>query len=234
METEQPFQVGLLVFPMLTQLDLMGPYEVFQRMPGAHVHLIAKTLEPVASEHGLAITPTVTFSSSPPLDLLIVPGGFGVNELLVDDETLAFVRRAAERARYLGAVCTGSLVLGAAGLLVSRRATCHWMSIEFLEAFGAIPTRDRVVIDGKIATGGGVTAGIDFALTIVARVAGTRAAEAIQLAIEYAPQPPFDAVSPSRADPTLVDALRSQAAARQAERRKRVEQAAARLFRRSC
>lgn len=227
MANEQSFQVGLLVFPMLTQLDLTGPYEVFNRMPGAQVHLIAKTLEPVQSEHGLPITPTATFSSSPALDLLVVPGGFGVNELLVDQTTLTFIRNVAEHARYLGAVCTGSLVLGAAGLLMGKSATCHWMSIEFLEAFGAIPALDRVVIDGNVITGGGVTAGIDFALTVVGQVAGRRVAEEIQLAIEYNPVPPFSAGSPTTADPILVEALRSKGAARQDERRKLVAKAQA-------
>jgi len=229
MANDQPFHIGLLIFPQLTQLDLTGPYEVFNRMPGARVHLIAKTLEPVRSEHGLPIPPTATFSSTPALDLLVVPGGFGVNELLVDPATLSFVREAAERARYVGAVCTGSLVLGAAGLLVGRRATCHWMSVEFLEAFGAIPVRDRVVIDGKLATGGGVTAGIDFALTIVGLVAGRSVAEEIQLAIEYSPAPPFNAGSPATADPILVEALRSKWAASQNERRELVARAAALL-----
>jgi cyclohexyl-isocyanide hydratase len=229
MANEQPFHAGLLAFPMLTQLDLTGPYEVFNRMPGAHVHLIAKTLDPVPSEHGLPILPTVSFASSPELDLLVIPGGFGVNELLIDQTTLTFVRDAAEHARYMGAVCTGSLVLGAAGLLLGKRATCHWMSVEFLEAFGAIPATDRVVIDGNIVTGGGVTAGIDFALTVVAEVAGRNVAEEIQLAIEYDPRPPFHAGSPDTADPALVKALQSKWENRQEERRARVAQAAASL-----
>jgi cyclohexyl-isocyanide hydratase len=230
MPNEQGFDVGLLVFPMLTQLDLTGPYEVLNRMPGAQVHLIAKSLDPIPSEHGLPITPTTTFSSCPALDLLVIPGGPGVNQLLIDQGTLTFVRNSAEHARYLGAVCTGSLVLGAAGLLRGKRATCHWMSVAFLEAFGAIPALDRVVIDGKIITGGGVTAGIDFALAVVAQVAGRSVAEEIQLAIEYSPAPPFNAGSPTTADPDLVKTLQSKWAARQDERRKLVAQAAASLL----
>jgi cyclohexyl-isocyanide hydratase len=229
MANEQPFQAGLLVFPMLTQLDLTGPYEVLSRMPGARVHLIGKTLDAVASEYGLPIAPTVSFADCPALDLLVIPGGFGVNEILVDQTTLAFVRTAAENLRYLGSVCTGSLILGAAGLLVGKRATCHWMSVGFLEAFGAIPVRERVVIDGSLVTGGGVTAGIDFALTIVAEIAGREVAEEIQLAIEYDPMPPFDSGSPGTADPVLVKRLRSKWADRQDERRKRVGEAAASL-----
>jgi cyclohexyl-isocyanide hydratase len=229
MAIEQPFHAGLLVFPMLTQLDLTGPYEVFNRMPGAQVHLIAKTLDPVLSEHGLPITPTVSFSRCPALDLLVVPGGFGVNDLLIDPETLTFVRHAAEHARYVGSVCTGSLVLGAAGLLRGKRATCHWMSIGFLEAFGAIPVRERVVVDGSLVTGGGVTAGIDFALTVVGEVAGHEVAQEIQLAIEYNPMPPYDAGSPETAGPRLVEALQSKWARRQEERRQLVDQAAASL-----
>ena len=229
MANEQPFHAGLLVFPMLTQLDLTGPYEVLNRMPGAQVHLIGKTLDPVPSEHGLPIAPTVSFSGSPSLDLLVIPGGFGVNDLLIDQTTLTFVKNAAEHARYVGSVCTGSLVLGAAGLLVGKRATCHWMSIEFLEAFGAIPVGERVVIDGSLVTGGGVTAGIDFALTVVGEIAGRKVAEEIQLAIEYRPMPPFDAGSPDTADPVLVKTLRSKWARNQEERRERVNEAAALL-----
>jgi cyclohexyl-isocyanide hydratase len=229
MANEQPFHAGLLVFPKLTQLDLTGPYEVLNRMPGAQVHLIGKTLDAVPSEHGLPIAPTVSFSDCPALDLLVIPGGFGVNEVLVDQTTLAFVRKAAENVRYLGSVCTGSLVLGAAGLLVGKRATCHWMSVEFLKAFGAIPVRERVVIDGSLVTGGGVTAGIDFALTMVAEIAGREVAEEIQLAIEYDPMPPFDAGSPGTADPVLVKRLQSKWAGSQEERRKRVNEAAALL-----
>jgi cyclohexyl-isocyanide hydratase len=229
MGNEQPFHAGLLVFPMMTQLDLTGPYEVLNRMPGAQVHLIAKTLDPVPSEHGLPITPTASFSDIPALDLLVIPGGFGVNELLIDQPTLAFVRDAAEHARYVGSVCTGSLVLGAAGLLRGKRATCHWMSVEFLEAFGAIPVRERVVIDGNLVTGGGVTAGIDFALTIVGEAAGREIAEEIQLAIEYNPLPPFHAGSPDTADPATVEVLQSKWATRQQERRKYVDLAVASL-----
>jgi cyclohexyl-isocyanide hydratase len=228
MET-RVFRSGLLVFPNLTQLDMTGPYEVLARMPGAETLLLWKTLDPVVTERGLAILPSVTFAECPPLDLLLVPGGPGVNPLLEDAETLDFVRRAAAAARYVVSICTGALVLGAAGLLRGRRAATHWMSRDLLPAFGAEPSLERVVQDGSIITGGGVTAGIDVALTVVAEIAGRRAAEAIQLDIEYDPLPPFTAGSPERAEPALVEAARARAAARQRERAERVARAAARL-----
>jgi cyclohexyl-isocyanide hydratase len=227
--TDTPFRVGLLLFPQLTQLDMTGPYEVFARMPGAVIDVIAKTREPVASDQGLAIVPSASFDEVGQLDLLCVPGGPGIGPLLEDEETLAFLRRVAGNARYVTSVCTGALVLGAAGLLWGRRATTHWMSLELLEPFGATPVRDRVVRDGDVFTGGGVTAGIDFALTVAAEVAGEEAARAIQLFIEYAPAPPFDSGSPESADAALVARIRDGAAERQRERAERVARAAARL-----
>ena len=204
------FQVGFIVFPNLTQLDLAGPYEVFQRMPGARVHLISKTSDPVRSEHGLPIVPTTTFQQAPDLDMLVVPGGFGVNEAMLDDETRNYVGRAGQQCQFLGSVCTGSLLLGAAGLLKGRRATCHWMSLKYLANFGATPVSERCVWDGNLITGGGVTAGIDFALAVVAKLAGQQTAEEIQLAIEYAPEPPFNCGTPETAPPALVDSLVSK------------------------
>ena len=150
-----------------------------------------KSLDPVRSEHGLTILPDTTFADCPPLDLVLVPGGAGINPLLEDHEVLAFLRRAAAGARYVVGICTGSLVLGAAGLLRGRRAGTHWMSRDLLRAFGAEPVAERVVVDGNLFTGGGVTAGIDVALAVAAEIAGRAAAEAIQLAIEYDPMPPF-------------------------------------------
>ena len=229
MPEEERFDVGLLVFPNLTQLDMTGPYEVFCRMPGAKVHLIAPTLDPQPSEHGLPIQPTTTYAACPRLDALVVPGGFGVNALLNDDETLEFVREKAEGAAYLGSVCTGSLVLGAAGLLVGKRATSHWMSRDLLAELGAEPVAERVVVDGRIMTGGGITAGIDFALRMVEAIRGRAVAEEIQLAMEYDPSPPFGAGSPASADPGTVDALREKWAPYQDDRRRLVREAAAKL-----
>ncbi len=217
---------GMLVFPNMTQLDLTGPYEVLARLPGAETRLLWKNLDPVRSDHGLTILPDTSFADCPPLDLVFVPGGAGVNPLLEDDEVLTFLRRAAAGARYVVGVCTGSLVLGAAGLLRGRRATTHWMSRDLLHAFGAEPVAERVVVDGNLFTGGGVTAGIDVALTVAAEIAGRAVAEAIQLTIEYDPAPPFTSGSPERADPALVARVLDRAAARQRDRAERVARAA--------
>jgi len=217
--------IGFLLFPGTTQLDLTGPYEVFARLPGAQTYLVWKTLDPVRSEHGLELLPTVGFDTCPELDLLCVPGGPGVNELLTDATVLAFLRRQAGRARWVTAVCTGSLVLGAAGLLRGRRATTHWMSLDMLRAFGAEPVDERVVVDGNLVTGGGVTAGLDFALTLAAEIAGREVAEAIQLAIQYDPHPPLDAGTPQRAPAAVVAATRALAAERQRYRALQVERA---------
>jgi len=205
------FRIGFVLFPRLTQLDLTGPYEILSRMRDAETLLLAKTRDPVPAERGLSIVPTATFADCPPLDLVCVPGGVGVNDVLGDAEILGFLRKTAEHARYVTAVCTGSLALGAAGLLRGRRAACHWLSREALRKFGAEPTGERVTIDGNIITGGGVTAGIDFALRVVEELRGKAAAEAIQLMVEYDPHPPFDAGSPERAGPELVERIRRAA-----------------------
>lgn len=173
-----PFEIGLLLFPNITQLDLTGPYEVFIKFPNANVRLVWKTLAPVTAGGGMQIVPDTTFDDCPQLDFVCVPGGAGMNPLLNDDETLDFIRTQARHAKYVTSVCTGSLVLGAAGLLKGKKATSHWMSVDMLEAFGAIPVAERVVRDGNIITGGGITAGIDFSLTITAEVLGEDAARA--------------------------------------------------------
>ncbi len=210
-----PLHVGLLAFPNVQQLDLTGPYEVFASMPDTEVHLIWKAIVPITSATGLVLMPTTTFADCPQLDVICVPGGGGVNALLSDEETLAFVRTQASTARYVTSVCTGSLVLGAAGLLKGRRATSHWNAIDFLPAFGAEPVHARVVEDGNLITAGGVTSGIDFGLTIAARIAGQATAETIQLSLEYAPAPPFDAGTPETATPeTIANARAGMAASR--------------------
>jgi cyclohexyl-isocyanide hydratase len=224
-----PFHVGLLLFPDITQLDMTGPYEVFIKFPDARVDLIWKTREPVTAGGGMQIMPTMTFTDCPQLDLICVPGGAGMNALLNDDETLGFIRAQARGARYVTSVCTGALVLGAAGLLKGKRAATHWMSREMLSAFGATPVAERVVTDGNVITGGGVTAGIDFALTVAAQAFGPDLAKAIQLGIEYDPKPPFDVGSPERAGDELVAKTRAAAAKRQAERQAAVNLAAAKL-----
>jgi cyclohexyl-isocyanide hydratase len=227
--SELRFRSGMLVFPNLTQLDLTGPYEVLARLPEAETLLLWKTLDPVRSEHGMTILPMATFKSCPPLDLVFVPGGAGINPLLEDAEVLAFLRRAAAEARYVVGVCTGSLVLGAAGLLRGKRAATHWMSRDLLRSFGAAPIAERVVVDGNLFTGGGVTAGIDVALTVAAEIAGRAAAEAIQLGIEYDPAPPFASGSPEQADPAVLNAVLARAEPRQRDRAERVARAAAAL-----
>lgn len=197
-------EVGFLTFPQVQQLDLTGPYEVLASLPGTSCHLIWKTVEPIIASTGLVLMPTVDFANCPPLDVFCVPGGVGINPLLEDDEVLAFVQEQAENVRYLTSVCTGALVLGAAGLLRGKKATTHWSAVDFLPRFGAIPTEGRVVQDGNLFTAGGVTAGIDFGLTIVAEIAGQAAAETIQLGLEYRPAPPFNAGGPDIASPEVL------------------------------
>jgi len=224
--SETALRSGMVLFPHMTQLDLTGPYEVLARLPGAETRLVWKSLDPVRSENGLTILPDTTFADCPALDLILVPGGPGINPLLEDPDVLRFVRDAAARARFVVGICTGSLVLGAAGLLRGKRAGTHWMSRDLLRAFGAEPVAARVVADGNLFTGGGVTAGIDVALAVAAEIAGRTAAETIQLAIEYDPAPLFAAGSPKTADPALVARVRDQAAARQRDRAERVARAA--------
>jgi cyclohexyl-isocyanide hydratase len=205
-------EIGILVFPSVQQLDLTGPYEVFASVPGAKVHLIWKDRAPIVSATGLVLAPTMTFAECPALDVLCVPGGGGINALLTDAAVLEFLRAAAVRARYVTSVCTGALVLGAAGLLRGRRATTHWASHDFLAKFGAVPTQGRVVRDGNLFTAGGVTAGIDFGLTVVAEILGDAQAQAIQLALEYAPAPPFRAGTPDEAPPAVLAAAKERLA----------------------
>jgi cyclohexyl-isocyanide hydratase len=225
----ESLNIGFLLFPRLTQLDLTGPYEVFSRLAGAKVRLVWKALEPVRADTGIALLPDTAMADCPPLDLLCVPGGPGAAAMMEDAEVLDFLRRQAAGARYVTSVCTGALVLGAAGLLRGKRATTHWASHDFLASFGATPVRARVVRDGRLFTGGGVTAGIDFALAIVAEIAGAEAAQAIQLGIEYAPEPPFPAGSPESAPAAVLDAARARGAAMRAEREALVARVAARL-----
>ncbi len=204
--------IGILLFPGVQQLDLTGPYEVFASLPDTKVHLIWKDRAPVTSATGLVLGPTMTFAECPKLDVICVPGGGGVNALLEDAETLAFVRAQAQQVRYVTSVCTGSLVLGAAGLLKGRKATTHWFAHDFLERFGAIPVQGRVVRDGNLITAGGVTAGIDFGLAVVAELVGRTEAEAIQLGLEYAPAPPFASGTPSEAPSAVVAAVKERLA----------------------
>jgi cyclohexyl-isocyanide hydratase len=207
------FTTGFVIFPNLTQLDFTGPLQVLHRLPGATTHIVARTRDPVPSDGPLTIQPTVTFAECPPLDLLCVPGGFGVGRAMEDEETIAFVRRADARARYVTSVCTGAFILGAVGLLRGKRATTHWAYHHLLPRVGAIPVQERVVRDGTTITGGGVTAGIDFAFTVMTEIAGPVVAQAVQLGIEYDPQPPFDGGSPARAPAEIKAAVERRYAA---------------------
>jgi cyclohexyl-isocyanide hydratase len=191
--------------------------------------LIWKDFDPVISDVGLPVLPTATFETSPKLDVICVPGGPGVNDLMNDDVVLRFVRQQGEQARYVTSVCTGALVLGAAGLLIGYRAATHWASMDFLSAFGAIPVRTRVCVDRNRVTGGGVTAGIDFGLALASELRGRRTAERIQLYMEYHPQPPFEAGSPDTAPPEVVSEFHCYAMDMLEARRQAVARAAARL-----
>jgi cyclohexyl-isocyanide hydratase len=222
-------QFGLLVFPNVTQLDLTGPLQVFSSVPGATVHLIGRSLDPVPTDTVMTIAPTTTFADCPQLDVVCVPGGYGVDELLGDDEVLGFLRTQAAGARYMTSVCTGALALGAAGLLRGYRATTHWSAMDCLEPLGAIPTETRVCVDRDRVTGGGVTAGIDFALALVAELVDRPTAEAIQLRLEYDPHPPFEAGTPRTAPADVVSRYRERIAPAVASRIAAVSGAAARL-----
>src|SRR5580693_2286569 len=224
-----PLQIGMLVFPKVTQLDLTGPVQVFSSVPGAKIHLIWKRIEPVPSDSVMTLTPTTTFADCPQLDVICCPGGAGVNDMVNDEEMLAFLRKQAPGAKYITSVCTGSLVLGAAGLLKGYRAATHWSAMENLAPFGATPTKTRVCVDRNRVTGGGVTAGIDFALTLVSLMIDRQAAEMVQLRLEYNPAPPFNAGSPDTAPGEVLALMKARIAAGQARRTEATNRAAARL-----
>ena len=224
-----PFHVGFLLYPNLTQLDLTGPAQFLARAPSAKAHYIWKTLQPVPSDAGLSLMPTTTFKDCPQLDLICVPGGAGQVALMTDEETLGFLRTQAAGAKYVTSVCTGSLILGAAGLLQGYKSACHWAWRDYLPAFGATPVNARVVKDRNRISGGGVTAGIDFALTVLAEVWGEDVAKQLQLGFEYNPQPPFDCGSPERAGPELTALAKKRLEGIMSEREIANAQAAARM-----
>ncbi|MGV1949306.1 DJ-1/PfpI family protein [Agrobacterium vitis] len=201
---------GILCFPNVQQLDLTGPYEVFGSARDARVDLVWKNTAPVRASTGLWLTPNLTFEEAPAFDVICVPGGGGVNALLTDEETLDFVRAQAKTARFVTSVCTGALILGQAGLLAGKRAATHWNAMDFLPRFGATAVEARVVRDGNLITAGGVTSGIDFGLSVIAELMGQDEAETIQLSLEYAPAPPFDAGLPTQARPEILAAARQR------------------------
>ena len=201
-------EIGGIIFPGIDQADFTGPFEVLSRVPQSRFHILASSLAPVRDSKGLILTPEKTLSDAPLLDVLLVPGGGGVNAVMQDAQALRFLRAQAAHARCVLSVCTGSLVLGAAGLLKGRRATTHWASHHLLGLFGAIPVKERVVIDGGLVTTAGVTAGYDGALRVVALLRGEAAAQSIQLYLQYAPEPPFNSGSPETAPAEIVKSTR--------------------------
>jgi cyclohexyl-isocyanide hydratase len=215
--------IACVLFPEFTQLDLTGPYEIFHRLPEADVELVAATSEPVSSEGGLAIVPTLTFAELLGCNVLFVPGGPGVNEAMLDEELIAFLQRHAAHAQWVTSACTGALLLGAAGLLAGFEASTHWASLEFLMPFGAFAKEERVVVSGNRITGGGVTAGIDIALRIAEKLHGPAVAEEIRLAIEYGE-------SPKGAPEEIRDAVLRRLAPMKQQRRRAVDEAARKLF----
>lgn len=227
--TDRPTRIVFALFPGVTQLDFTAPHQVFSMMPGAEVVLASRTGEPIDAD-GITFAGLRRLADIPGCDVVCVPGGQGAtNNAIGDAEFLGELRRLAEGARYVTSVCTGSLVLGAAGLLQGRRAACHWAWRDSLALFGAIPDPGRVVRDGNILSGGGVTAGIDFALTLVAELAGPEVAQAIQLQIEYAPAPPFDVGGPEIAPAAILARVRDRNAPSVPRWRAAIEAAAARM-----
>jgi putative intracellular protease/amidase len=202
--TERPFVIVELLYPGLTQLDFTGPHTVFSRLPNTEVIVASEPGGAIESDGGLTFAGTRRLSEIDRCDLICIPGGVSATDAANDLALIEQVRRLAAGASYLTSVCTGSIILGAAGLLAGRRAACHWAWRSMLPLFGAIPDEGRVVRDGNIITGGGVTAGIDFALTVAAELAGEPFAQAIQLNLEYAPQPPFNAGRPETAPPEIL------------------------------
>ena len=201
-------QIVFVLFPNLTQLDFTGPLQVLSRLPDAQIHLAAETISPTPTDTVMTINPTIGFDTCPQADILCVPGGFGVTEAMLSDALIEFVKKQAVDARYVTSVCTGAFILGVAGLLKGKKATTHWAYHDYLALFGATPEKSRVVREGNLLTGGGVTAGIDFALTLAAEIAGELHAQSIQLGIEYNPSPPFSAGSPGEAPRKVVSAMK--------------------------
>jgi cyclohexyl-isocyanide hydratase len=222
-------RIGMLIFPRMTQLDMTGPYEVLARLPDTAVDLVARSLAPVTTDRGMQIVPTTTYAGCPQLDVVMVPGGPGQQDLMEDEETLGFLRRQAVRAQFVTSVCTGSLVLAAAGLLKGRRATCHWAALDSLALMGAVPASEHVVVDGNVVTGAGVTSGIDFALRLAAILDGEAVAREVQLQIEYDPHPPYDAGSPKTAAPETLAAVKARLAKLAEERRVTAERVGRKL-----
>jgi transcriptional regulator GlxA family with amidase domain len=204
--------IGFVLYPRFTALDFIGPYEVLSRLPGHRAVVIAQSSESVPAEQGpVAVSPEFTFSNAPALDVVLVPGGPGQLAQMGNEALRAYLRAASEAGTLVTSVCTGALLLGDAGLLKGKRATTHWLAYEALKELGAKPVAERIVRDGDVITAAGVSAGIDLGLLLAAEIAGEEIAKAIQLGIEYDPQPPFDAGSPAKAPAQLVEVMRANA-----------------------
>jgi cyclohexyl-isocyanide hydratase len=221
--------IGSLLFEGIDQIDLTGPFEVLSRIPNSTYRIYGKTAEPVRDLRGLRLTPDAALADAPRLDVLHVPGGFGQEALMEDDEVLTWLKHQASGARSVFSVCTGALLCGAAGLLRGRRATTHWASFHLLPFFGAIPVNERVVVDGSWVFAAGVTAGIDGALRLAAELRGDDAARAIQLYMVYAPEPPFDSGTPETAPPAILANARRSVASITAQREATARRAAIKL-----
>ncbi len=217
-----PVSVAFLVYPGVTQLDFTGPAQVLSRLGNATLHYVWKDRAPVPTDAGFSVLPTATFGEVAGADIICVPGGIACVEVMEDEAALAWVRSAGEAAAWVTSVCTGSLILGAAGLLRGYRAACHWAWRDHLSLFGAEPAAGRVVFDRNRVTGGGVTAGIDFALALTAAVRGEDHARIVQLALEYDPAPPFDSGSPERAGEPLLAAYRRRMESLAPDREQRI------------
>jgi cyclohexyl-isocyanide hydratase len=221
--------IAFLLFPNVTQLDLTGPAQFLSRLPDAKVDLVWENIAPVPTDAGFSILPTATFAQVPSADLICIPGGMGIADVIDHAPALDWVRQVGAQAQWVTSVCTGALVLGAAGLLEGYKATTHWAWHDKLALFGAEPVQARHVIDRNRATGGGVTAGIDFALALMARIAGEDHARMVQLALEYDPAPPFDSGSPAKAGEALIGAYTARAARLAPDRMERLAASARRL-----
>jgi transcriptional regulator GlxA family with amidase domain len=226
---DQPFIIVEALYPGVTQLDFTGPHTIFSRLPGTRTIVASEPGGAIESDGGLTFAGTTRLAEIERCDLLFFPGGLAATEVINDEAFMAQARRLAAGARYLTSVCTGSLILGAAGLLKGRRAACHWAWRQLLPLFGAVPDDGRVVRDGDVITGGGVTAGIDFALTIAAEIAGETVAQALQLNVEYAPAPPFNAGRPETAPADVLALVNRRMAALMPEREAQARAAAAKL-----
>ncbi|HSV14276.1 MAG TPA: DJ-1/PfpI family protein [Tepidisphaeraceae bacterium] len=226
---DQHIQISAIIFPRMDQIDLTGPFAVLSRLPNSSVQLVWKDTAPLRDFRGLGFVPDATFADAKPADLLLVPGGPGQEDLMADQVALSFIAAQAKRAKCIFSICTGALVCGAAGLLNGRFATTHWRSVHLLKYFGATTVDQRVVVDGKVVCAAGLTAGIDGALTVAAHLRGEAAAKAIQLEIQYAPEPPFDCGSPASAPAEMVARSRNATAALTAQRLATAKRIAAKL-----